>query len=552
MTTIESSPEVLAASPGDTDATAAESNSLHALANWFASTDHKRIGRLYLGVGFLGLAAIVTVNILVNVERIDGADSVLAVDAWAQLLDAQRVGLIFGTMLPLALGLAIAVVPLQLGDRALAFPRLAMAGLWIWFGGLILAVVALGNDGGTFGGDSDMVDLFIAAHALMAIGLAASAGSLATTILTTRAPGMTMRRVPFFSWSVLVYSIGLLLVMPVLLGTLVYLFIDHRNARTGFGGNEGIATWAGWIFTQPMSFLLAVPAIGVFVELLPVTFGRRTPARGVFFGGLALVASAAFAGVTQQNIISLPWSGSGVNLDNLDSKVDDLVPYLIFNVIPVIGMTLVLALGLYLAIPEKGSRPNVTAGFLLAFFGFGMVLTGMLGNALYAIDDMGLQGTVFEEATLIYIAYGTVLGVLGGITHWAPKLWGSTLPSGKTAGLATLGFVATVLATLPHYVAGFLDQPAGLAYDDTDLQGWNIAVLVGHGLMAGTVLGFLVLLAQSVRHDADAVDDPWDGQTIEWTTPSPAPADNYVEVPIVRSAEPNLDLKESVGVGSDA
>ncbi len=548
MTTIETSPEPGASAPGAD----AAGNPLHLLADWFASTDHKRIGRLYLGGGLLGLLALVTIDILLAVERIDGADTVVDVGAWAQLLDAQRVVLIFGAMLPLSLGLAIAVVPLQLGARALAFPRLAMAGMWMWLGGLILAIVALANDGGISGGDSDMVDLFIASHALMSIGIAATAGALATTILTTRAPGMTMRRVPFFTWSVLVYALGLLLVMPVLLGTLAYLFLDHRNARTGFGGNEGIVSWAGWIFTQPTSFLLAVPAIGVFVETLPVTFRRRTPARGVLFGGLALVAASAFAGITQQNIFALPWSGPGVNLDDLGGKFEDLVPYLLFNAVPIIGMVLLLGLGLYLAVPQQGVRPNLTAAFLLSFLGFGMVLTGMLGNALFAVDDLGLQGTVFEEAVLLYVAYGTVLGLMAGIAHWAPKLWGTSLPSGKMAGLALVGVAATVLATLPHYVAGFLDQPAGLAYADGDLQVWNILVLVGHGLMALTILGFVGLVAQAFRRGAGAADDPWDGQTIEWATPSPAPVDNFADVPIVHSAEPALDLKTPATVGSDA
>ncbi len=555
MTTIDSSPGT-ATAPGDSDPAGqpatADHDPLRSVGGWLMATDHKRIGRLYLGGGVLGLLAVLTVNILLNVERVDGGDRALDADTWAQLLDAQRVGLIFGAILPLSLGLAVAVVPLQLGARALAFPRLAGFGLWSWLGGLILVVIALANDGGTSGGDSDMVDLFIAAHALMAIGLAATAGSLATTILSTRAPGMTIRRVPFFSWSVLVYTLGLLLVLPVLLGTLVYLFVDHRNPRTGFGGNEGIVRWVGWIFTQPTSFLLAVPAVGVFVELLPVTFRRRTPARGVFFGGLALVAFAAFAAVTQQNIFDLPWAGSGLNLEDFGSKFDDLVPYLLFNGLPVLGMVLLLALGLFVARPQRGVRPMISAGFLLAFFGFGMVLTGMLGNALYAIDDLALRGTVFEEAVLVYVVYGAVLGLLGGIAHWAPKLWGVTLPTGRVVAVAALGFVATVLASLPHYVAGFLDQPAGLIYDDSDLQVWNIVVLVGHALMVLAVLGFVGLGVLAVRGRAGAADDPWDGHTVEWATTSPAPADNYVDVPIVHSAEPNLDLKTPAGVGSDA
>ena len=146
-----------------------------------------------------------------------------------------------------------------------------MAGMWAWLGGLVLNVIALANDGGSAGLDGDMVGLYIASQALMAIGLVASAhGALVTSILTTRAPGMTMRRVPFFSWSALVFGLGLILVLPVLVGTLIYLFVDHRyGSREAFGGNLGTLAWAGWAVTQPATFLYAIPAVGVFADLLP-------------------------------------------------------------------------------------------------------------------------------------------------------------------------------------------------------------------------------------------------------------------------------------------
>jgi heme/copper-type cytochrome/quinol oxidase subunit 1 len=522
---------------------------LAAAADWLTSTDSKRIGRLYVAGGVLGLLSTIVVSVLLSVERLDGTDSVLDEGAWSQLLDAQRVGLVFGAALPLALGLCLAVVPLQLGARSLAFPRLAAAGLWMWLGGLILNVVALANNGGTAGGDSDMVDLFIASLGLMAVGAAASAGALATSVLTTRAPGMTMRRVPFFSWSGLVFAIALLLVMPVLLGTLVYLFVDHRfGARAAFGGNTGTATWAGWIFSQPTTFLFAIPAFGVLADLLPTTFRVRTPMRGVMYAGLALVGVAAFAGVTQQDAHDLPWSGSGVSVDDFGTKFDDLVPYVLFNLLPILGVLIVLFMGLVLARSGLGTRPKLAPGLAFAFFGFGMVLVGMIGNALYAIDDLGLQGTVFEEATLVYVVYGTVLGVLGGLAHWIPKLRGGTISLGRLVPLALLGVLATVLASFPGYIAGFLDQPAGLAYDDSDLQIWNVLLLIGHGLMILTVLGFVGLLLR-VRPDADAVDDPWDGHTIEWATTSPAPIGNFADLPLVHSAEPLLDMKERATAG---
>lgn len=514
---------------------------------WLSSTDHKLIGRLYLVGGLIGLLATVVVNVVLGVERIDGGDLALD-DAVAQLFDAQRVGLVFGVAIPLSLAVCVAVVPLQLGARSIAFPRLAALGFWLWLGGLILDIVALAADGGTLGGDADMVGLFIAGLGLMAIGVTATAGSIATTVLTTRAPGMTMRRAPFFTWSALITSIGIILVMPVFLGTLVYLFLDHRNSRSAFGGNSGIYVWAGWMFTQPATYLFAIPAVGAFAEVLPVVFKRRTAARGVMIAGLALIGVAALAAVTQQDVQRLPWSGSQLNLDNLGNKFDNLVPFTYFNILPLLGMALVLVMGLVLAVPRKGVRPNVTPSFALSFFGYGMILVGMLGTVLYAIDDLALQGTVFEEASLVYVAYGTALGIMGAVVYWAPKLWGHAPSAGKVAPPAVVGLLGTVLATFPHYIAGFLDQPAGAVYVDGDLTIWNVLVLVGHSLMAVTVIAFIGLLISENRAGAkSAGDDPWDGHTLEWTTTSPAPGDNFIEAPLVHSAEPLLDLKAAAG-----
>jgi heme/copper-type cytochrome/quinol oxidase subunit 1 len=539
MTTIESSPEAVAASGTVDDTTSA----LGSIAGVFTSTDHKVTGRLYLAGGLLGLVATVAINVLIAVERLDGTDTLLDVEVLPQLVDAQHVGLVFATLLPLVMAWCVFAVPLQLGARSIAFPRLASSGFWMWFGGAVLTTIALVNNGGTLGEDANAVDLFIAGMGLMAIGLTATAGAVATTILTTRAPGMTMRRIPPFSWSALVFALGVILVMPVLVGTLAYLFLDHRNARTGFGGNEGILVWAGWVLTQPVTFLFAIPAVGVLSELAPVVFGRRTPVRGVLFGGLALIGVAALAGVTQQNIQNLPWSGSGLDVDDLETKVRDLVPFLLFNALPIVGMLLVLLVFLQTARPGEDNKATFRPAIVFAFFGFGMILVGMLGNVLHAADDLALQGTVFEEATLIYVVYGAVLGVMGAIVHWAPKLWGSTLDQGKVLPLSLLGVTGTILAAFPMYIAGFLDQPAGLSYIDDDLQLWNVIALVGHALMALTVLGFVGVLLTSLRRDDSVGDDPWNGQTLEWTTTSPAPRDNFVDVPVVHSAEPLLDLK---------
>jgi heme/copper-type cytochrome/quinol oxidase subunit 1 len=555
MTTIDSSPDATSSEPSGL------ARPLAATVEWLTSTDHKKIGRLFIGGGLLGLLAAVAVNLLIAIERLDGDNAALDVDSWVQILSGQRVAMVFGVALPLVAGLSLAVMPIQVGARSLAFPRLASTGVYLWFGGLVLSIVALANNGGFGGGDSDMVDLFLAAHALMAVAFAAVGASLVTTVLTTRAPGMTMRRVPFFSWSTMVFGLGLLLVMPVLLGTLIYLFVDHRSgAREAFGGNEGITSWAGWVFTQPTTFLFAIPALGVFAELLPSTFRKRTPVRGLVFAGLSLVGVAAFAGVTQQFRFELPWQGSDLFLgdsDDIQQKIYDLLPWAMFHLLPIAGAGLLVLMALFLARPQRNDdgqtiAPNVGAGFIFAFFGYGMIMVGMVGAALEPIIDLALINTVFGEATLVYVVYGTVLGVMGGIVHWAPKLWGRELDLKKVAPLALLGVLGTVLASFPHYIAGFLDQPAGLGYTDGDLQIWNILVLVGHALMVLTTLAFIGLLVTTMLggDDAPAGDDPFDGQTIEWATTSPAPRDNFVDVPMVTSAEPLLDRKQPVGAGA--
>ena len=507
---------------------------LAAIADWLTSTDHKKIGRMFLCAGLIGLLVTIVVNVIISLDRAGIAN--IDDGATPQLLDAQRVGLVFGTLLPLAVGLCIAVVPMQLGARAIAFPRLAASGFWMWAGGLIFSVIALANNGGGLGGDADMVDLFLGAHGLMAIGLTAVGASIAVTVLTTRAPGMTMRRVPFFSMSAMITGIGLVLVMPVLLGTLSYLFLDHRNGREAFGGNTGLYDWASWIFTQPTSFLFAIPALGVLAEGAALLFKQRTPARGVMYAGFALVGVAAFAGVAQQSLFSV------AEVDTFGGDaVSDIVPSALFNLLPLVGITIVLLMSLFVAKPIRGAKPNLTPAMVFGFLGVGMIMVGMLGNAMYAIEDLKLQDSTFEEGVLVYVAYGLVLAALGGMAYWASKLWGVELSMVKLLPLAGLGVLATVLASLPNYIAGF----------DQQRDVYDTVIAFGHGLMALTVIGFIGLLAQAVADDDnDAVDDPYDGQTLEWATTSPAPANNFVEPPTVMSAEPLADSKPNYGAGS--
>lgn len=535
MSTIDTSPDAISTAEVSDSRVDGTDNLAASLAGVFTSSDHKVVGRLFIGASLLMLAACITVGLLLGIERVDGTETLLDADALADLFVAFRIGLLYGALVPLFLGVAVAVVPLQLGARSLAFPRLAVAGFWAWAGGIVIVIVALANNGGPDGTNGDMVDLFLAGFALTAIGISAAAVPVAATVLTARAPGMRMSRVPFFTWSALVSAIGLLLVMPALVGVLIYLFVDHRYALGLFDGS-----WLEFAFTQPTTYLFALPAAGVAAELIPVTFRTRMPLRGAVYAGLGLIGVAALSAVSQQANHDVPWTGRSGG-----DRFDDLVPYAFFTLLPVLGVVIVMGVGAMAAKPPAGRpRPRITSPFVFSFLGLAIVLAGMLGGALTPFTDLGLQGTVFEEGVRVCLVYGAVLAGLGALVYWTPKLTGRLIPDKPAMGLAVLGFLAAALAGLPYYIAGFADQPAASGVYDYSgpAELWNVLVTVGHGLMGVVLLGFVALAAKAVASGPDASADPWEGQTLEWATPSPAPLDNFVEVPTVMSPEPLVDL----------
>lgn len=539
MTTID--PQVAATGVGH----AADVDDLNgglaaSLGDWLTTTDHKKIGRLLIGASMGMLVAVTALGLLLGIERIDATANVIDTDSLPQLFSLYRIVLTFGVVAPFMLGLAVAVVPLQLGARAIAFPRLVATGFWTWLIGAALVIGSIIANGGPGGGDAKMVDLFLASHVVLILGLVVVAISVAASVLTTRAPGMNMRRVPLFAWSALVGSLGLVLLLPVLAGALVLLFVDHRGARTTFGGNDGISRWIQFAFTQPATFVYAVPAFGIAAEVIATATRSRMKLRGVALLGIGLLGSAAVAGVSQ---VSTPIRADIGNLD-ATAVINDVLPYALFNLLPVLGAALVLAVGLLALVTN---RPKISAALLFSFFGAGLAFVGMLGNAVYLIGDAHLAGTVFEEASWVYVCYGTVLAGLGGVAYWGPKLWGRTMSEGRAIPLALLGALGTVLASLPYFIAGFAKQPAdNTIFDYGGPQNlWNVLITVGHGSMVLTVVAFVALAISSFSGDLSNVagDDPWDGQTLEWATSSPAPAGNFSDLHAIASAEPLLDLK---------
>jgi heme/copper-type cytochrome/quinol oxidase subunit 1 len=261
--------------------------------------------------------------------------------------------------------------------------------------------------------------------------------------------------------------------------------------------------------------------------------------------GVGLVGTAFLAGVSQVD--------AAIRADLADADAGaiarDVVRFGLLDLLPLLGAVIVL--GLALLNFRTGAR-RVISPLVFSLFGVLMIVIGMVGGAVYHVGDAQLAGTVFEEAAWIYVGYGAVLAALGGIVYWSPKLSGRRIPEAKVLPLALLGVLATVLASFPYYIAGFADQPAGTAVFDIDgpQNLWSILVAVGHGLMFLTVLAVVGLVIRCSSKGEHAGDDPWDGQTLEWATSSPAPADNFTELHVVASPQPLLDLKPATTEGA--
>lgn len=536
MTTIDTHPDTAAVA-------ASRPGVVLGVLDWAVTADHKRIGRLFVGTGLLGLLAALAIGVLTGVERaVDPATfDIFNSDSAGQVVALQRLLLIYGAVVPVLLGLAIAIVPLQLGARSLAFPRVALGGFYSWAIGVVLAVVSLANHGGPGGTDRRFTGLFLTSSAMIALGLLAAALAIATSILTTRTPGMSLLRVPAFSWASLIGAVGLLLTLPIFIGNIIYLFVDYRHEAVAFGGSTGILQWSGWVFTQPQVFALAIPAIGIFAELIAVTARVRQPMRPILWVGIGLLSVDVIA-ATAQVQITLPW------IDELwGQRIERLLPFAFFNGLPLLGFLIVLGLA---GLALKSGTPRLISPTLFALFGLLLVAAGGAANGVLNVENANLTGTSWEDGATTATLLGTALLALAGVAYWGPKLWGRKMPEGPLFGLALLGAGGAALAAAPLMIAGFAKQPGGaLAGFDYDgpVELWNWLSAIGFAGIGVVVLLFTALALKSFISGPDAGSDPWEAQTLEWATTSPPPVRNFPELYAVSSPEPLLDLPGTKG-----
>jgi len=485
--------------------------------------EHARIGRMFLGFSLFFAVASFVAQLLLDLERISAdAVDVLDVDILFQVFTAQRVGLVLGFALPALLGLAMVVVPLQVGARTVAFPRAANLAFWGWLLGAALVVAGYLVGGGPGGTDLRGTDLWLAALVLVAASLALGAVCVVTTVLTLRAPGMTLRRTPLFAFSMFVAGSVWILTLPVLAANLLLAYLDHRHGQVLFGVNANLWPQLQWAFGQPQIYVVAIPVLGIVADVIPVFAGARQRLYGV-----AMSAIGAFG------VLAIgAWAQTAYAPDLVGEPL-----FIAFGLAAVLPVLLVIALG---AETLRSGRPRTDGPLLLALVAGLVLLLATAAGAVHVIEPLELVGTTWGTGQMELTVLAAVLGLFAGLQYWAPKVVGRVLGEGPAKGLAPLGLVAAVLAAVPLLAAGALDQPdtipAGAVRDG--VEALNLVAAVGTGLVLLVVLAFIANLVRPAPAGTDTPDDPWGGHTLEWSTTSPPAPGNFAELPVVTDERP--------------
>ncbi|MCC5952742.1 MAG: cbb3-type cytochrome c oxidase subunit I [Acidimicrobiia bacterium] len=497
----------------------------HGLAGLLGTGDHKDVGRLYIVLALLFGGASIVAGALARAEASAELGLFSTSDAFS-LFTASEVGLVFGFAVPIFLGLAIYLVPLQVGAATIAFPRAAALSLWLWLAGMITLIISYAIDGGIAGAEVQATDLGLLALGMVIVGLLIGAMCVATTVTTLRTEGLTLGQVPMFSWSMLVASALWLLSWPVLLGNLLLVYVDHTNFATGPGQPSQQFAQIAWGFFLPQIYVVAIPVLGFLGDALPAFARRRQPSRGIMYGAIGAFGFFAFGAWAQ------PAQGG-------DIMSEPLIVVMSFGV----ALPLLALLGGWVS-AMRGGEPKLAAPVMAGVVAVVVLLVATVAGGLYSVEPLEVQDTMVTgwgvpvallgHANLVLAA--TAIGALGALAFWAPKLTGAR-PSGLAGLVALLGLVGALAWGIAPVVQGFETQVSELS-DAAEALAW-VSV-------AGAAVMLVVLLAAAATlvsgRSGDVADDPWEvGQTLEWACPSPPPRGNFGTLEVVRTAEPLLD-----------
>ncbi|MEA3054621.1 MAG: cytochrome c oxidase subunit [Actinomycetota bacterium] len=483
------------------------------LAGWLSTSDHKRVGRLWIATSLLFLLVGGVLGELLGGERLSSGADILKNGTFAQVSTLHSEAAVLLFLVPFFIGLATYLVPLQIGSPEIAFPRGSATAYWGYVVGGLLLCGSYVADGGITGTTSTSVDLTFLSIVLLAASLALGVVSAVTTALTMRAPGLDLMRAPLFTWSAIVGGGLLLLELPVLASRAIELFVQHHYGND-IGSYRGIAAF----WSLPGTSLLVVMAAGVLLEVVPTIAGR--PLR-FHAAGIGVLGAMGILGI-----------GGWV----LDPKATDDILYVGVGLAAIVPALALLGL---LGDTARAGSPKLKAPLVLALASALLLLAGAAAGAVEVIEPLKLLGTTWQAGQVHLTLFGGgTLAAFAALWFWAPKIWGQHLSERAGFLVALLVLGGAVLLAAPDLVTGAAeDQPrAALEWDSSDTVTTSNAIsLVGGGLGAlGAIVAVGAVAGAAVRkRGVPAVDDPWGGWTLEWRTASPPPTYNFEEIPDV-------------------
>jgi cytochrome c oxidase subunit 1 len=512
--------------------------------SWITTVDHKRIALLYFFTAFFFFLVGGIEAFVIRLQLAQPNGHVVSAQMYNSLFTMHATTMIFLALMPLSVAFFNFVVPLQIGARDVAFPRLNAFSYWVFlFAGIFMNLsFFLGGapDGGWYGYATLTGKTFSPGHAidywaigLQVLGVASLAGAFnfITTIINMRCPGMTMMRMPVFTWMTLVTSFLIILAFPVITVALIYLMFD-RFAGTNFfvvsaGADPVLWQHLFWLFGHPEVYILILPAMGIISEVLPTFSGKP------LFGYAFVVYSGMFIGFMGWGV----WShhmftvGLGPIADSFFALSTMLIA------IPT-GVKIFNWIG-----TMWGGSLNLKTAMWFAIGFIAMFIIGGLSGIMHSSPPADLQqnDTYFVVAHIHYVLFGgTMLGVFAGIYYWFPKVTGRYMSEALGKIHFWLMIIGMNLTFFPMHFAGLLGMPrriytyqAGLG-----LEVFNMLSTIGVFFIIAGVLVFMQNLFRSIGKGEPAPINPWNAPTLEWAIPSPPPEYNFAKLPTVQSLDP--------------